>query len=232
MTGAALELLVRGADPRLRNREGETALQAALGNGRTECAELVRDFLRRPTFEPESDGLPFLPHTPPPVIASDVSDPKNPESKDEGEEHDDGRKWTSGRVSIGGVAAVAPEVTRANTVFCLGRRRRRLGAGVRPGRGLGVGVGTAAAEVALGARRGARLHAINPCVGTPMEAYAMWAIPNGQDPFSGEGGVARGAKTRIAGEGEEEVSDWEQENEPRGTGSIWLGYYVRVYNAR
>ncbi|CAN0473890.1 unnamed protein product, partial [Laminaria digitata] len=54
--GAALELLVRGADPRLRNREGETALQAALANGKTECAELVRDFLRRPTFEPETQS--------------------------------------------------------------------------------------------------------------------------------------------------------------------------------
>ncbi|CAN0476219.1 unnamed protein product, partial [Hapterophycus canaliculatus] len=51
--GSVCELLVRGADPRLRNKGGETALQAALANGQTECAELVRDFLRRPTFEPD-----------------------------------------------------------------------------------------------------------------------------------------------------------------------------------
>lgn len=192
---------MRGADPRLRNLEGETALQAALANGRTECAELVRDFLRRPTFEPESQS----------------SSNANSDFKGGGGERERG-------VTIGGVAAVAPEVCRANTVFCLGRRRRRLGAKVHTGRGLGVGVGTTAAEVGLGARRSARLHATNPCSGTPMEAFVLWSIASGQDPFHGEGG----------GREEEDFGDGQRGNEDGGRGAVgvWLDYYVQVYNAR
>lgn len=220
VAGAALELLVRGADPRLRNQEGETALQAALANGRTECAELVRDFLRRPTFEPDSGGPFFLSTVPVDRAAAGDSKGSN--------------RVSVAKVKSGGVTAVAPEVSRANTVFCLGRRRRRLGPGIRPGRGLGVGVGTTAAEVALGARRGARLHAINPCFGTPMEAYALWAIPNGQDPFGGEGRGGSGGGAGIGIEdGDDEVEDgWEGENRPKGTSNVWLEYYVRIYNAR
>lgn len=218
--GAALELLVRGADPRLRNQAGETALQAAIANGRTDCAELVRDFLRRPTFEPD-EGTPPPPSSLPPSPATAL--PSRPSSqpaaariglgivtKGEGDE-------IGVRAAVGGVAAVAPEVSRANTVFCLGRRRRRLGASVRPGRGLGVGVGTAAAEVSLGARRRARLHSANPCVGTSMEAFVLWSIASGQDPFHGEGGV------------EDSDSDKEGGNKAN---EVWLDYYVRVYNAR
>lgn len=109
---------------------------------------------------------------------------------------------------------MAPEVSRANTVYCLGRRRRRLGARIRPGRGLGVGVGTAAAEVSLGVRKRARLHAVNPCAGTPMEAFVLWSIATGHDPFHGEGGE-------------------EEESGGGGTANeVWLEYYVRVYNAR
>lgn len=216
LTGAALELLVRGADPRLRNGDGETALQSALANGRTECAELVRDFLRRPTFEPD-EGPPQSP----PLQFQNVSGTDNSTTAQE----------VGSVAGIGGVAGVAPEVCRANTVFCLGRRRRRLGARVRHGRGLGVGVGTAAAEVGLGARRAARLHATNPCHGTPMEAFVLWSIASGQDPFHGEGRGDGGG-----GDGEEE--EWggregkENAEEGKGSAGVWLDYYVRVYNAR
>lgn len=138
---------------------------------------------------------------------------------------------------IAGVAGVAPEVSRANAVFCLGRRRRRLGANLRPGRGLGVGVGTAAAEVALGARRRARLHATNPCFGTPMEQFVWWSIANGQDPFYGEGRGGGGVRTGsegVGGRGREGGEDeWEEkENGREDTGNIWLDYYVRVFNSR
>ena len=205
-TGAALELLVRGADPRLRNRDGETALQSALANGKTECADLVSDFLRRPTFEPE------------PGVDASVS--QNVVAAGDGR---------SGGM-IGGTSS-APEVCRANTIFCLGRRRRRLGARVRPGRGLGVGVGTAAAEVGLGVRRGARLHVTNPCAGTPMEAFVLWSIASGYDPFHGEGA------------GRERDDDDEEESQNarrrygngsggRGTAAEWLEHYIGVYNAR
>lgn len=218
LTGAALELLVRGADPRLRNGDGETGLQSALANGRTECAELVRDFLRRPTFEPDEGP----PQSPPPQ-SQNISSTETITTAQE----------VGVAAGIGGVAAVAPEVCRANTVFCLGRRRRRLGARVRHGRGLGVGVGTAAAEVGLGARRAARLHATNPCHGTPMEAFVLWSIASGQDPFHGEG---RGDGGGGGGGGEEE--DWggregkENAEEGKGSAGVWLDYYVRVYNAR
>ena len=265
-TGAALELLVRGADPRLRNREGETALQAALANGQTECAELVRDFLRRPTFEPETQSG-----------TADVGEGGNTGMETveggrgvmgergrgggcggEGGTGEGGRGGGGGgkgggggggggeeggrgggagvggeeaaggvgrgSVRLGAVGASAPEVCRANTVFCLGRKRRRIGAGVRHGRGLGVGVGTAAAEVGLGARRGARLHATNPCSGTPMEAYVLWSIANGEDPFHGEGG----------GQDEDDDSDENEEGEDGGKGAsaVWLDYYVQMYHER
>ena len=126
---------------------------------------------------------------------------------------------------LGDVGAVAPEVCRANAVFCLGRKRRRIGARVRHGKGLGVGVGTAAAEVGLGARRGARLHATNPCSGTPMEAYALWSIANGEDPFHGESGGQEEEEDSEEGEGGEEDGG-------RGADNVWLDHYVRLYHAR
>lgn len=186
---------------------GETALQSALNNGRNECAELVSDFLRRPTFEPETG------------VAAGVA-------KRGISEEGRGRR---GENIGGGVVGAAPEVCRANAIFCLGRRRRRSGARVRPGRGLGIGVGTAGAEVGLGARRGARLHATNPFAGTPMEAFVLWSIASGYDPFHGEGACQeedeeenQSATGRSRGGG----------NGATGSAGVWLEYYIRVYNAR
>lgn len=177
-------------------------MQSALNNGRNECAELVSDFLRRPTFEPETG-----------VVAGVANSGVSAEGR--------GRK---GEMIGGGGVGAAPEVCRANAIFCLGRRRRRSGARVRPGRGLGIGVGTAGAEVGLGARRGARLHATNPFAGTPMEAFVLWSIDSGYDPFyreeEEEGNQSATGGSRGGG------------NEGRGTAGVWLEYYVRVYNAR
>lgn len=184
---------------------------------------MVRDFLRRPTFEPDEG-----PPQPPPLLSQNTSSTESTTTA----------QGLGSAAGIGGVAAVAPEVCRANTVFCLGRRRRRLGARVRHGRGLGVGVGTAAAEVGLGARRGARLHATNPCLGTPMEAFVLWSIASGQDPFHGEGGGGGGGGGRGGGGGDEDEEDWgeregkDNEEEGRASAGVWLDYYVRVYNAR
>lgn len=205
--GAALELLVRGADPRLRNIEGETALQSALNKGRNECVELVSDFLRRPTFEPETG-----------VVAGVANSGVSEEGR--------GRK---GEMIGGGAVGAAPEVCRANAIFCLGRRRRRSGARVRPGRGLGIGVGTAGAEVGLGARRGARLHTTNPFAGTPMEAFVLWSIASGFDPFHGEG-----AYQEEEEEGNQSATGGSRSggNGGRGTARVWLEYYIRVHNAR
>ncbi|CAN0232052.1 unnamed protein product [Ectocarpus sp. 4 AP-2014] len=242
--GSVCELLVRGADPRLRNRDGETALQAALANGQAECADLVRDFLRRPTFEPDpQSGDLFTTAT-----TAGVAPPADPalprrhgksgsprEAEKAGAAGGGGgsakilgdRSTTSSSGATrnntigGGVAGVAPEVRRANAVFCLGRRRRRLcrGFGVRPGRGLGVGVGTAAAEIGLGARRGARLHATNPCPGTAMEAFVLWSIADGQDPFRSEAGGEEGA--------EDEFGEAKGKGEDRGAADVWLEHYAR-----
>lgn len=219
MKGAALELLVRGADPRLRNREGETALQSALANGRIECADLVRDFLRRPTFEPEASQ----------TGTDRESTRRGVERAGQGGE--EGVPKIGGRTE--GVAAVAPEVCRANAVFCLGRRRRRVGDRVQPGRGLGVGVGTAAAEVGLGARRCARLHATNPCSGTPMEAFVLWSIANGRNPFQGERGERKEETPEEADsvDGGSDRGDGDA-GEGRRAADVWLDYYIRVYNAR
>lgn len=250
---------MRGADPRLRNGEGETALQAALANGQAECADLVRDFLRRPTFEPDpqSDGsgvsVPTFPSNPPPTNTTTINKDgflmTAAENGGSGGIGDAGGACNSGGVGsgsgggsgIGGVTGVAPEVCRANAVFCLGRRRRRLGSRVRPRRGLGVGVGTAAAEVGLGARRCARLHATNPCAGTAMEAFVLWSIARGEDPFRSEG------VERCCGEIEGERPQ-RQRRRRGGEGSggsmgtaagggreaavVWLGYYVHAYNER
>ncbi|CAM9931914.1 unnamed protein product [Ectocarpus fasciculatus] len=255
--GSVCELLVRGADPRLRNRDGETALQAALANGQAECADLVRDFLRRPTFEPEPQSGEIF--TTAATTAAGVAPPADPAlpyrhgksgSPQEAEKVGNAGGGASGggsggsamivggdrtittsggggsatkRTTIGGgVAGVAPEVRRANAVFCLGRRRRRLcrGFGVRPGRGLGVGVGTAAAEIGLGARRGARLHATNPCPGTAMEAFVLWSIADGQDPFRGEAGGDEGGA-------EDEFGEAKGKGEDRGAADVWLEHYAR-----
>ncbi|CAN0400275.1 unnamed protein product, partial [Ectocarpus sp. 12 AP-2014] len=245
--GSVCELLVRGADPRLRNRDGETALQAALANGQAECADLVRDFLRRPTFEPDpQSGDLFTTATTAGVVPP--ADPALPrrhgksgsplEAETLGTAGGGGRSakivggdrtttTSSGGARRnntigGGVAGVAPEVRRANAVFCLGRRRRRLcrGFGVRPGRGLGVGVGTAAAEICLGARRGARLHATNPCPGTAMEAFVLWSIADGQDPFRSEAGGEEGA--------EDEFGEARGKGEDRGAADVWLEHYASL----
>ncbi|CAN0291217.1 unnamed protein product, partial [Ectocarpus sp. 8 AP-2014] len=244
--GSVCELLVRGADPRLRNRDGKTALQAALANGQAECADLVRDFVRRPTFEPDpQSGDLFATAT-----TAGVSPPADPalprrhgkngspqEAEKPGAAGGGGgggggiagdRTTTSSSGAKrnntvgGGVTGVAPEVRRANAVFCLGRRRRRLcrGFGVRPGRGLGVGVGTAAAEIGLGARRGARLHATNPCPGTAMEAFVLWSVANGQDPFRSEAGGEEGA--------EDEFGEARGKREDRGAADVWLEHYASL----
>ncbi|CAN0117605.1 unnamed protein product, partial [Scytosiphon promiscuus] len=290
--GSVCELLVRGADPRLRNKEGETALQAALANGQTECADLVRDFLRRPTFEPDPQSGAILsaaapaaePPPPPPSPPSNAavtplrSVPSTRPSKGDktvrdgdsgsggvsGADRSGGGSSSSagdsatahggsggsgiGAAAIGGVTGVAPEVCRANAVFCLGRGRRRLGDRVRPGRGLGVGVGTAAAEVGLGARRVAQLHSTNPCSGTAMEAFVLWSIASGQDPFQSEFGEVGGGERAARGGFDEEEGEhlrrkgrgrrWRRRRERGGgnsdgtpAGVVWLEHYVRVYNA-
>ena len=261
---------MRGADPRLRNRDGETALQAAVANGRPDCADLVRDFLRRPTFEPEPQSGDSITPPPPPSPSAATIETRGTRTKDKGggggggagrggrmvgarDEAKEGVRAAAAAAaaaagegggggesgggdgssrSVGnwGVTGVAPEVCRANAVFCLGRRRRRLGARVRTGRGLGVGVGTAAAEVGLGARRGARLHATNPCSGTAMEAFVLWSIGSGQDPFYSEGGGNEGGE--VEDEFEEEQRRHQRDELGRGAAGVWLEHYVRVYNER
>lgn len=249
---------MRGADPRLRNGEGQTALQAALANGQTECADLVRDFLRRPTFEPDpqsgasSVSTTTLPSNP--LAATTItSNSSNNNNHSKGgllvaAEKGDGGSGTPGGANTGvgggtgGVTGVAPEVCRANAVFCLGRRRRRLGSRVRPGRGLGVGVGTAAAEVGLGARRCARLQTTNPCTGTAMEAFVLWSIARGEDPFRSEG---EWEEVGGGGGSEEERSQQRRSCGAGGSGSsvgtagggrepagVWLEYYMSAYNER
>lgn len=250
---------MRGADPRLRNRDGETALQAALANGQAECADLVRDFLRRPTFEPDpqsgeifttATAAGVAPPADPALLPHGRSKNGSPQQAEKvqgaaggGGGEGGGSAGGGGSAMIvggdrttttssgggakrnntigGGVAGVAPEVRRANAVFCLGRRRRRLckGFGVRPGRGLGVGVGTAAAEIGLGARRGARLHATNPCAGTAMESFVLWSIADGQDPFRSEAGGEEGA--------EDEFGEAKGKGEDRGAADVWLEHYAR-----
>ena len=60
-----------------------------------------------------------------------------------------------------------------------------------------------------------------------MEAYALWSIDSGEDPFHGEGGGQEEEE-----EEEEEEGEGGEEDGGRGAASVWLEYYVRVYHAR
>ncbi|CAM9264213.1 unnamed protein product [Choristocarpus tenellus] len=200
--GAALELLVHGADPHIRNKHGETALQSACQASRHECADVVRDFLRRPVFATEDRSSWCRSRT--------------------GKNNSKGPGGCASEHKNAGVA----EVAQANVVYCLGRKRRRMGAGCAMGRcGLGVGVGTVWADIRLALWRGLRLHSINPFAGTAAEQYIFQSIASGQDPFSGEGGPAR---TGMRGVG---VSDEVKDGDMGNVTDLWLEHYVRVYNA-
>ncbi|CAN0082417.1 unnamed protein product [Discosporangium mesarthrocarpum] len=158
-SSAALELLANGADPTIRNHQGETAIEAAIAGSQRDCAEVIRDFLRRPAFALPPQYMP-----PSATVMSENSAAGEPP--------------TAHRARIR-TPASCPEVARENFIFCLARKRRRMAVTTVPlGLGLGVGVGSLRGEEAVRVRRGAKFHAINPFAGTFMEHNILRSLYN------------------------------------------------------